>query len=60
MYQFPLVGKSFELDNQAVYRKLKAFLVDSDGWAWIEPHDTAENGRAAYKAWLDHYNGKGD
>jgi hypothetical protein len=29
MYQFPLEGGSFELDNQAVYRKLKAFLIDS-------------------------------
>jgi hypothetical protein len=44
MYQFPLEGGSFELDNQVVYRKLKAFLIDSLGWAWIEPHDLAENG----------------
>jgi hypothetical protein len=44
MYQFLLVGGSFELDNQAVYRKLTAFLIDSPGWAWIEPHDSAENG----------------
>ena len=50
MYQFPLTGGSFELDNQAVYRKLKAFLIDSQGWAWIEWHDTAENGCAAYMA----------
>ena len=48
MYQFPLEGNSFELDNQVVYRKLKAFLIDSPGWAWIEPHDTAEDGRATY------------
>ena len=60
MYQFPLTGNSFELDNQAVYHKLKAFLIDSPGWAWIEPHDTAKNGRAAYKAWTDHYNGEGE
>jgi hypothetical protein len=60
MYQFPLTGNSFELDNQSVYRKLKAFLIDSPGWAWIEPHDTAEDGRAAYKAWIDHYNGEGE
>ena len=60
MYQFPLAGRSFELDNQAVYRKLKAFLIDSPGWAWIEPHDTAENGRAAYLAWTAHYNGQGE
>lgn len=60
MYQFPLTGNSFELDNQSVYRKLKAFLIDSPGWAWIEPHDTAENGRAAYMAWTAHYNGEGE
>ena len=52
MYQFPLVGNSFELDNQSVYWKLnKAFLIDFlPGWTWIEPHDTAEDGRAAYEA----------
>jgi hypothetical protein len=59
MYQFPLTGWSFELDNQTVYRKLKAFLIDSPGWAWIEPHNMAENGRAAYIAWMEHYNGEG-
>jgi hypothetical protein len=59
MYQFPLMGGSFELNNQAVYRKLKAFLINSLGWAWIEPHNLAENGQNAYLAWVDHYNGKG-
>ena len=60
MYQFPLTGNSFELDNQALFRKLKAFLIDSPGWAWIEPHDASENGRAAYMAWMAHYNGEGE
>ena len=60
MYQFPMTGNSFESDNQAVFRKLKAFLIDSPGWAWIEPHDTSENGRAAYMAWTAHYNGAGE
>jgi hypothetical protein len=27
MYQFPLTGESFQLDNQTVYHKLKAFLI---------------------------------
>jgi hypothetical protein len=44
MYQFPLEGGSFELDKQAIHRKLKAFLIDSPGWAWIEPRNSAENG----------------
>jgi hypothetical protein len=48
MYQFPLTGGSFELDNQTIYHKLKAFLIDS------------ENGRAAYIAWMEHHNGKGE
>jgi hypothetical protein len=64
MYQFPLEGGSYELDNQTIYwklkafldltswttvcRKLKAFLIDSLGWDRIEPHDKAENGRNAY------------
>jgi hypothetical protein len=60
MYQFLLVlGNSFKLDNQSVYWKRKAFLIDSPRWAWIEPHATAEDGRAAYAAWTSHYNGEG-
>jgi hypothetical protein len=57
MYQFPLEGPGFQMDNMAVYRKFKAFLIDSPGWAWIEPHDMAENCRAAYLAWIAHYDG---
>jgi hypothetical protein len=38
---------------------LKAFLINSKGWAWIEPHDSAENGRNTYLAWVAHYNGEG-
>jgi hypothetical protein len=60
MYQFPLMGNSFELDNQNVYSKLKAFLIDLPGWAWIEPQDMAENGRVAFMAWMAHYNGEGE
>jgi hypothetical protein len=39
---------------------IKAFLIDSPGWAWIEPHDMTENGRNAYLAWIAHYNGEGE
>jgi hypothetical protein len=60
MYQFPLMGGSFKLDNQMVYRKLKAFLINSPRWAWIKPNDTAEYGRAAYMPWTAHYNGRGE
>jgi hypothetical protein len=60
MYQLRLYGPSFELDNRTVYRKLKAFLVDTPAWAWIEPYDLAKNGRAAHQAWVNHYNGQGE
>ena len=33
MYQLPLDSDTFEADNHAVYRKLKAFLINSPGWA---------------------------
>jgi hypothetical protein len=36
MYQFLLVRNSFELDNQSIYQKLKAFLINLSGWSWIE------------------------
>jgi hypothetical protein len=48
-------------NNRTVYRKLKAFLIDSPGWAWIEPHDIAENRRNAYLlAWIAHYKREGE
>ena len=50
LFQLPLQGDSFELDNAVVYSKLKEFLIDSPRWAWIEPYDAVENVWAAFKA----------
>ena len=60
MYQIPLEGSAYSLDNKTVYRKLKAFLIDGPGWAWIKEFDNAEDGRAAFFAWTGHYNGAGE
>ena len=60
MFQIALVGTAFDSDNHAVYRKLKAFLINTPGWAWIEPFNGTENGRQAFRAWSDHYNGEGE
>ena len=43
MFQLLLTGDTFEMDNAAVYRKLKEFFIDLLRWACIEPHDVAEN-----------------
>ena len=60
MFQLPLTGEAYELDNGRVYRKLKEFLVDTPGAPWIEQFNASENGRAAYLAWTTHYNGVGE
>ena len=59
-FQLPLIGAAFDADNRDVYRKLKSFLINTAGWAWIEPFSTTENGRRAFLAWSDHYNGQGE
>ena len=60
MFRIPLVGAAFESDNRAVYRKLKAFLINTPGWAWIEPFNGTEDGRQAFRAWSNHYNDEGE
>ena len=60
MYQLPLTGKAYSMDNKSVYRLLKSFLINTSGWTWIEPYDTMENGRGAFLAWMSHYNGQGE
>ena len=60
MFRIPLVGAVFESDNRAVYIKLKAFLINTPGWAWIEPFNGTEDGRQAFRAWSNHYNGEGE
>jgi len=60
MFQMPLAGPGFQEDNRAVYRLLKSFLIDTAGWAWIEQYGPTENGRAAFWAWSNHYNGQGE
>lgn len=60
MYQLALVGPGYEEDNRAVFRLLKSYLINTAGWAWIEPMNSTENGRVAFWAWSNHYNGQGE
>ena len=55
IFQMHITGPDFDSDNHTVYWKLKAFLVSTDGYAWIERYDKTENGRQA-----DHYSGTGE
>ena len=60
VFQMPITGTDFDLENRTVYRKLKAFLVSTAGYAWIKRFDKTENRRQAFKASVDHYNGTGE
>jgi hypothetical protein len=60
MYQLPLSGEAYSMDNKSVYHLLKSFLINTSGWTWIELYDTMENGRGAFLAWTSHYNGQGE
>ena len=60
MYQMRLEGTVFEADNRKVYQLLKAYLVETPGYVWIESFDATQNGRGAFQAWTQHYNGTGE
>jgi hypothetical protein len=48
------------MDPMTVYHDLKAYLIDTPGFTWIEAFDTTEDGCGAYLAWEAHYNGQGE
>jgi len=57
VYLMPHQGLAYQYDNGMVYDELKAFLVNSTAFTWIRVHDRARNGRAAWKALVEHYKG---
>ena len=44
MYQVPLAGDTYTEDNKKVYLKLKEYLVETKGWAWIKTFDRPQDG----------------
>ena len=60
IFQMPINGPDFDLDNHTVYRKLKDFLISPAEYVWIEQFDKTEKGREALKSWVGHYNGTGE
>jgi hypothetical protein len=59
-YQMPLTGENFKRDNKLVFRILKSACVKSDAWTWIQKYDRAADGRGAWLALVDHYDGTGE
>lgn len=59
LYQYPLVGRQYKIDNMTTYRLLSDLVSGTSGYTWIAPHDRAQDGRAAWMALVEHYEGGG-
>ena len=53
----PLTGPAFVLDNGVVFDCLKSYILAGPAWTWIQQFDRSRNGRAAWKALIEHYEG---
>jgi hypothetical protein len=56
----PLEGYAFQSDTQNVYRILKSLTVGTDAWEWLKSYDVNKNGRLAFEALREHYDGPGE
>jgi hypothetical protein len=59
-YEMPLQGENFKHDNKLVFQMLKSACIKSDAWAWIRSFDRAADGRKAWLALVEHYDGSGE
>ena len=53
-------GHAFEEDNRRFYLTLKSVLQETEGYPWIEGYDNRQDGRAAWLALINHYDGPGE
>lgn len=58
LYSYPLNGPFFCKINKVVYRLLSDRVKDQPA-TWIQPYQASQNGRAAWLALVEHYNGGG-
>ena len=59
LYQFPLNGRHFVDDDNTMYRLLCDLLIGTPGYVWVEQYDWSQNGRDAWMALVEHYEGGG-
>jgi hypothetical protein len=57
LYAFPLNGRHYQYDNMQVYRLLSDLVCGTSGFTWIADYDRTQNGRAAWTALVEHYEG---
>jgi len=53
----PHIGLEYEDDNGRVFDYLKSWTLNGPAWTWIRSFNTMRNGRAAWLALLEHFEG---
>ena len=59
LYEYPLTGRQYKIDNMTTYRLLSDLVSGTGGYTWIADFDRAQDGRAAWMALVEHYEGGG-
>ena len=59
LYSYPLRGTHYNMDNQMVYRLLSDLVNNTDGSTWIADFERSQDGRKAWAALVNHYEGGG-
>lgn len=60
IYDAPLEGPVYQVDNRQVYRILKSKLTGTDSWDWIKKYDRTQDGRKTMLTLRTHYDGPGE
>ena len=60
IYNEPLVGARFKLDNQKVHQILTKLTTGTDASQWIKDHRRNQDGQGAWKNLCNHYNGSAE
>ena len=60
LYQYPLTGLHFREDNMQVYRMLSDLVSGTEAKSWINEFNRAQDGRNAWLALQNHYEGGGN
>lgn len=59
LYEYPLAGRHYQLDNMTTYILLSDLVNGTSGYTWIAAFNRAQDGRGACMALVEHYEGGG-
>ena len=59
IYQTAQTGPAYMRDRQKIFEILTQLLSGTPAWTWISSHEQTKNGKAAFEALRQHYDGPG-